>query len=203
MTQYFAVRLEDYFVPRGWSGWTTYFTSMDDLRTLIAALKKFNRHPEVIEVFEKFQAGSEDIRYQAGCADVRFVDTAELIAETVSEIGRIEYEFKNVYKYKQHFRISSGIIRQAVFFHDELYWHCIKVRLHDVQRYNPYFDQWDSVGEWFWGFPGMIQVHDDCLINTLWIVEGIYGNSEDALDVLEQPDKLGLHCFWRDISGNG
>ncbi len=45
MTPYFAVRLEDYFVPRGWFGWATYFTTMDDLLTLIAALKKFKRHP--------------------------------------------------------------------------------------------------------------------------------------------------------------
>ncbi len=203
MTQYFAVRLDDYFVPRGWSGWTTYFTTMDDLCTLIAALKKFNRHPEVIEVFEKFQAGAADIRYQAGCADVRFADAAELIAETVSEIGRTEYEFKNVYKYKQHFRISSGIIRQAVFFHDERYWHCIKVRLHDVQRYNPFFEKWESIGEWFWGFPGMIQAHGSTLTNTLWMAESVYENPKEALAALEQPDKLSLHSFWENISGNG
>ena len=66
-----------------------------------------------------------------------------------------------------------------------------------------FIKKWDTLGDWIWGFPGIIEVKGETLRNTLGMIESAFDTEEKAMARFEDLHDFDFNRFFEDVFGDG
>ena len=217
--QFYMIPLENYFSISFCSSIKNYFGTESDLEAFVKALRDIKHGDEFIKAYSKFCAGDTDLLYSVGYTKRHLAEPVKMISSKTVEIKDTIHKFQNIHDCTYTHRVGSGTVKQAVFRHEEQFYHAIKPELHDVYLLDKFQDsKWDLLDDWFWGHPGILKMNyqtdtkptkiykratHNVLISNLWLTEGVYHSEKKAFAAMDDTEHLVLRSVWEDVVGDG
>ena len=208
-SEFYGVRLNNYFSPSVCSNHKMYFGTLDNIRAFTESLGKSEHSYTIRNAFERYLSGEAEATHEVAYIQQKLIEDVELIAEGSVKIGPTVWEFWNVWYRPQYMEIDSAVVKTALIKYEERYLRVIKASVRGLRTcvdINRLKEEWIELSEGFWGHPGILSSAKDgeayMLHSNLYMREKEYATKEEALGRF-YADEVCLNCLCEDVFGNG
>jgi len=202
MAKYYAMTVDDYFLPSFCSGRKLFFGTLEQIAELVKALEAKQKLDYVVKAFQEFQNGHPEAKTYAAYNECNLLTSAELIAEQQKTLGCTEWDMLNIWQCVYNMHSDEVQVRQAVFRIQEEYHLCIQAEFKNL-----YYDKSLPITSAFWGFPEFFSVREEnqniYLKSRLYTVCDCYDSEQEALQAMQQPEAINLSRICEEILGDG
>lgn len=207
--QYYCLRLWDYSTPSHVSKSKAYFGTLDDIRSLMEALERDERHrvdhAETIAAFRKYEAGNHAVTHNVAYQELLLLEPVEVIGEAVLRLENHRWQHLNTWDCPYHMECSEVETHHLWLSSPEDCLRAIKARFRDL-GYRSFNGDVKLLESGFWGHPQMLYMDENALCNRLAVIEKRFKNRKEARkDLAEFRNKKDADFtgFCEDIFGDG
>lgn len=154
-------------------------------------------------MFERFVAGEQKITYHVAYSVTRFARFATLITEKPINLDEVSYQYENSYGFYYQVEMSKAKGRVAVVKLGKQFYIVYWLTVTNPRYMGEFIKKWDTLGDWIWGFPGIIEVKGETLRNTLGMIESAFDTEEKAMARFEDLHDFDFNRFFEDVFGDG
>lgn len=200
--QLYAFELDDYSAPSCTSFTKLYFGTIADFRVVVEGIGE-EYGEELRNTFERFVAGEQKITYHVAYSVTRFARFATLITEKPINLDEVSYQYENSYGFYYQVEMSKAEGRVAVVKLGKQFYIVYWLTVTNPRYMGEFIKKWDTLGDWIWGFPGIIEVKGETLRNILGMIESAFDTEEEAMARFEDLHDFDFNRFFEDVFGDG
>ena len=200
--QLYAFELDDYAAPSCTSFTKLYFGTTADFRAVVESISE-EKNEELHNTFERFVAGERKIIYHAGQCVTRFARPATLIEEKPISLEGVSYQYENSYGFYYQVEMSKAEGRVAVAKLGKQFYIVYWITATNPRYMGDIVKKWDTLGDWIWGFPGIIEVKGNTMRNRLGVIESSFKTEQEAMARFESLTDFDFNRFFEDVFGDG
>ena len=208
-SEFYGVRLNNYFSPSVCSNHKMYFGTLDNIRVFTESLGRNEQSYMIRNAFQRYMLGEKEAAHNVAYVQQKLIENVELITEGKVELGPTAWEFLNVWYHPQYMEIDSAVVKTALIKYDKRYIRVIKASVRGLRTcadINRIKEEWIELSDGVWGHPGILSSVADgetyIVYSNLYMKEKEYATKKEALAKFHT-DEVCLDCLCEDVFGNG
>lgn len=207
--QYFCLKLEDFSAPSFCSFSKCYYGTLDDVRKLICALesKEKTKHDmeDLIHAFQSYEQGNHAVMFNVAYQEGSLLVPVKVIGKTTCHLENFEWDHLNTWKHTYRMRCDTVDTIHLWIQEDDHYKRIMFARFQGLCMESLIGNSWRPLEDGFWGFPMMIILTEQGLINQLAVEEDRFNTETEALEDCRNfsTEKINFTEFCNDLFGDG
>lgn len=205
--RYYALKLWDPATPGFCSFSKVYFGTEEELKTVVARMKKANEYEAtqeaILDYFRGNQAATHNIAYQV----IPILEPVLFKSEMKSQVGETIKEHLNCWQWPYKMKYDSGLIHEIIVKYDGKYHRCVRAWLKNL-CYESTVGEWEKLSSGFWGHGFLLDITGDedkdfTFNNLLYVIEESYDKMSNAIDSLGKTELFAFKAIYDEVFADG